>query len=339
MWREQAIIEWSWHVNSVVDCCHSVKLCAYAARDFRSQQNGAVTRMWRSCGVQPSHKERAIGVVRCKKAGMLLQPLRWCCVDCVIHHERDVREEQHYSYMWRAQDIIEWSCHVHSIVDCCHSAKFCAYAARDFRSQHWTSAPLRPHPPIECKRTAPKSRHAFVHVKQHLITLSDNNNLRAAQWADYQWNAEWTDSPTRLRMFITDTGTPPEWPSQEEPRSGLTASAPVSEVSAPACTNGAWSPLRSVSVAQKNKPSTMLSSNVQSIDLPTDCTAWRFWAMRQFNGCSTPAPRSRAAKQWFQQLAQKKKQTALHANCAGNVMRSMVQKPIWNITIRNCFLL
>jgi len=25
----------------------------------------------------------------------LLQPLRWRCVDCVIHHERDVREEQH----------------------------------------------------------------------------------------------------------------------------------------------------------------------------------------------------------------------------------------------------
>ena len=26
----------------------------------------------------------------------LLQPLQWCCVDCVIHHERDVREEQHH---------------------------------------------------------------------------------------------------------------------------------------------------------------------------------------------------------------------------------------------------
>jgi len=24
---------------------------------------------------------------------VLLQPLGWCCVDCVIHHERDVREE------------------------------------------------------------------------------------------------------------------------------------------------------------------------------------------------------------------------------------------------------
>jgi len=103
MWREQAILEWSWHLNSIVACCHNAKLCAYAARDFQSQQNGAVSRMWRSCGVQPSHKERAIGAVRCKKEGMLLQPLRWCCVDCVIHHERDVREEQHHTYIYVAR--------------------------------------------------------------------------------------------------------------------------------------------------------------------------------------------------------------------------------------------
>jgi len=38
---------------------------------------------------------------------IVLQPLRWCCVDCVIHHERDVREEQHHTYMWREQAIIE----------------------------------------------------------------------------------------------------------------------------------------------------------------------------------------------------------------------------------------
>ena len=78
---------------SIVACCHGAKLCAHAARDFRSQQNCAVTRMWRSCRVQPSHKERAIDVVRCKIEGMLLQPLQWCCVDCAIHHKRDVREE------------------------------------------------------------------------------------------------------------------------------------------------------------------------------------------------------------------------------------------------------
>jgi len=39
--------------------------------------------------------------------GRLLQPLRWCCVDCVIHHERDVREEQYHTYTWREQAVIE----------------------------------------------------------------------------------------------------------------------------------------------------------------------------------------------------------------------------------------
>ena len=150
-WREQAIIEWSWHVNSIVPCCHSAKLCAYAARDFRSQQNGAVTRMWRSCRVQPSHKEPAISAVRCKKEGMLLQPLRWCCVDCVIHYGRDVREEKHHTYKWREQAITEWSWHVNSIVPCCHSAKLCAYAARDFRSQQHLAFTEAPTAFVMCK--------------------------------------------------------------------------------------------------------------------------------------------------------------------------------------------
>jgi len=89
---------------SIVACCHSAKLCAHAARDFRSQQNGAVTRMWRSCRVQPSHKEHAIGVVRCEKEGMSWQSLQWRCVDCVVHHERDVREEQKYLCVERASN-------------------------------------------------------------------------------------------------------------------------------------------------------------------------------------------------------------------------------------------
>jgi len=96
MWHKQAIVREIASMISIVACCHGAKLCAYAARDFRSQQNGAVTWMWRSCWVQPSHKERAISAVHCKKEGMLLQPLQWCCVECVIHHERDVRQEQHY---------------------------------------------------------------------------------------------------------------------------------------------------------------------------------------------------------------------------------------------------
>jgi len=43
----------------------------------------------------------------------MLQPLWWCCVDCVIHHERDVCEEQKYICMARAcynkRDCDAWS--------------------------------------------------------------------------------------------------------------------------------------------------------------------------------------------------------------------------------------
>jgi len=34
----------------------------------------------------------------------MLQLLRWCCVECVIHHERDVREEQHHTYVARTSN-------------------------------------------------------------------------------------------------------------------------------------------------------------------------------------------------------------------------------------------
>jgi len=75
-------------------CNHSI--WAFLLGLFRSQQNSAVTRMRRSCQVQPSQKNvRSVRFV-VKKEGMLLQPLRWRCVECVIHHGRDVREQQQY---------------------------------------------------------------------------------------------------------------------------------------------------------------------------------------------------------------------------------------------------
>jgi len=43
--REQAIVREIASMISVVACCHGAKLCAHAARDIGSQQNGAATRM------------------------------------------------------------------------------------------------------------------------------------------------------------------------------------------------------------------------------------------------------------------------------------------------------
>jgi len=100
--------------------------------------------LWPGC---EGHAEFSLhtknGAVRFKNEGMLLQPLWWCCVDCVIHHERDVHEEQQHTYVWREQAVIEWSWHMNSIVACCYGAKLCAYAARDIRSQqYWLSIPV-----------------------------------------------------------------------------------------------------------------------------------------------------------------------------------------------------
>ena len=43
---------------------------------------------------------------------IMLQRLRWRCVECVIDHERDVREEQQYVYVARTsskRDYDAWS--------------------------------------------------------------------------------------------------------------------------------------------------------------------------------------------------------------------------------------
>jgi len=63
--------------------------------------------------------------------------------------------------------------------------------------------------PLSANSWRLKSRHPFVPAAQQLISWSDNNDIRAAQWADCQWNAEWVDNPARLRIAIFDTGTHP----------------------------------------------------------------------------------------------------------------------------------
>ena len=70
-----------------------------------------------------------------------------------------------------------------------------------------TPAPLSIHPSFGAATRCLKSRHPFVAAAQQLISFSDNNSVRAAQWADHQWNAEWADNPTRLLTLIPDTGT------------------------------------------------------------------------------------------------------------------------------------
>ena len=50
---------------------------------------------------------------------VVLQPLWWHCIECVIHHKQDVREEQQYIYVAQTSNNKRlW--HMISIVACCY---------------------------------------------------------------------------------------------------------------------------------------------------------------------------------------------------------------------------
>jgi len=141
--------------------------------------------------------------------------------------------------------------------------------------------------------------------------------MRVAHWADHQWNAKWGHNPTRLCIFIPDTGIqPPEWPSQEQPGPGSTTSALAWDVSAPACTNG-YGLLCGLWVWRRRtnrRPCPLMSS-----PRTTSWTARPDGSGRWDNRIA--APRSSAATQWFEELAQKMK---------NNMFINLKQNIKWN---------
>jgi len=113
-WHEQAIIEWSRCVNSIVACCHSAKLCAHAARAFRSQQNGAVTRMQGRVGFSLHTKNvRSMRFV-VKRRGSCYNHSAGVALKCAVHHERDVGEEQYHIYVaWTSNNRVIAACELY----------------------------------------------------------------------------------------------------------------------------------------------------------------------------------------------------------------------------------
>ena len=126
-----------------------------------------------------------------------------------------------------------------------------------------------------------KSRHPFVPAAQQLISFFWQQHYTCGAVGGSSFECRVGGQPQKAphlnyRHQYAHTHTlGREWPSQEEPGSGSTASAPVSDISAPACTNGVWPPLRSVSVAHKNKrrPCHPPMSN-PSTPLSPPWTAW-----------------------------------------------------------------
>jgi len=117
-----------------------------------------------------------------------------------------------------------------------------------------------------------KSRHPFLPAAQLTVHLTTTYVRRTGRITN-EMRSGWTTLGDSILSSPTSAPTLPGWLCQEQRGSDLTTSAPLSDASAPVCTNRVCPPLRLVSLAQKNEPSTMLFSNVQSIDLLVDCTS------------------------------------------------------------------
>jgi len=157
----------------------------------------------------------------------------------------------------------------------------------------WTSAPLSVHLSIEWERTESKIETPIcTHCTTFLLTTIAEVRRSQPITDGMRKVGEHYETP-----YFHPHPTLMERSCQEEPGSGSTASAPVSCVFVHFCTNGIWPLLRLVSVAQKIKQLTMLSSNVQCIDLPME-HGLTVLDDETIDWLLNTCPRSSAAKQW-----------------------------------------
>jgi len=86
VWREQAIIEWSRRVISIVTCCHGAKLCAYAARDFRSQHKHVA----QSINKQSVHGPPTIQLLQCDDYCTCIEK-NWKYIRDAVHDDAQIK--------------------------------------------------------------------------------------------------------------------------------------------------------------------------------------------------------------------------------------------------------
>ena len=103
-----------------------------------------------------------------------------------------------------------------------------------------------------------RSRRPFVPAAQNLLDNLARLGIRASEWTNYKWNAEYCENASRLRAFV------PEqvpgllgWAYSEQHELSSTACGLVLGDSIRPCTNGVSLLYRIASVAPLNKPQTM----------------------------------------------------------------------------------
>jgi len=80
--RNEMITTWNLHY-CLVQQWEALRTCCSAFPITKKWCFDQDLKMVPALQVQPSQKERAIGVVHCKNEGILFEPLSWRCIECV----------------------------------------------------------------------------------------------------------------------------------------------------------------------------------------------------------------------------------------------------------------
>jgi len=106
---------------------------------------------------------------------------------------------------------------------------------------------------------------------------------------------------TRLHVFSSPTAAPTllKWPCQEQPWVRLNRLCTSVRHFCSSLHKLAMAPSAACEYGAEEQTVYHVVLQCLIINLPMDCTAWWFWMIKQLTGCSTPAPRSNAAKQWI----------------------------------------
>ena len=168
-----------------------------------------------------------------------------------------------------------------------------------------TRQAMEPGPLLLSGLTCPQSgNELFLKSRQPFAPLQNNSSVHLMTTTEVRrsgritdgMRSDWRTLRHSVRLSLSLATTRLEWIFYEQRGPCLTAFSPISDLSSPDYANLVWPLLRPVCVEQKNKPPTTLSSiaNLSTsvwIGLPEG--SWR-----QSTGCSTPTPRSSAAKGW-----------------------------------------
>ena len=103
-----------------------------------------------------------------------------------------------------------------------------------------------------------RSRRLFMPAARNLLDNLARLGIRASEWTNHKWNAEYCESASRLRASVPETGVKPVgWAYPEQLGLSLTACELVLGDSICPCTNGVSLLHRIASVAPLSKPQTM----------------------------------------------------------------------------------